>query len=460
MNFKDWCLQEFGILDFTEGKIPNNLFFPAQSGMCLSYSGIAQIDGSIINSTFQQGMVISYNVYHQLKQKMYEFFRERHGEDRNDFKHWSNGFFTHLGLNSIQKKEYKDPSPIHLTFRSLEEQNNFLNKFQWYNPIDSFNVLSQKSSLQLPAHLISYLMQLYYQSPYAEINNPQLTPLMVSQIRNLQALLEIIEKNNLRARLDCANLLSKDLSNSSSNGSVLYDDHAQSAYAISLRVYAELNRDNLSESEYRSVNFVASILAVYDEQGNIKQCLKTDSKFVRFIIDVYDSSRVNHVNSHTLMDLPQQQREYILSLINQNIINMLLGNSRHYYPVLRFLPDSQMHSETDEMIFQGGGAAYHSAIFRIIKVGILRNGEKTGPYDKPLFYEYYKVEDNLGDECHEVDSVNETCTGTYITKLSPFIMKSGQLVPIDINPYLYPHDYQQAMVLTLSIVDPKNETVV
>ncbi|MCL9683588.1 hypothetical protein [Legionella maioricensis] len=446
MNFKDWCLQEFGILDFTEGKIQNNVFIPAQPSMCINYIGIAQIGGSVINSLFLQGMIIPFNIYRQLKQKMYEFFRQRYGEDPNGFRQWSNGFFTKLGLNATQEKEYKEPSAIHITFRGLEEQNSFLNKFQSYNPIFSFNVLSQKHSLQLPAHFISHLKQLYYQSPHAEINNPQLTSLMINQMKNLQTLLGIIEKNNLRVRLDYANFLSKDLSNTSNYGSDLYDEQAASVYAISLRVYAEINRDNLSEYEYKNFNYAASILAAYDEMGNLKQSLKKDSKFLDHIVRLYHSSKAKHVNSSTLSDLPVQEQGHILSLIKQNTATMLFGDDS----TPRFLPDSQMHSETDEMVFQGGGVATHSAIFRIIKVGILQNGQKAGPYDKPLFYEYYKIEDNLGDGCHEIDLVNKTCMGTYITKLSPFIMKAGQLVPLDINPYLQPQAYQQAMIGTLS----------
>ena len=388
MNFKDWCLQEFGILDFMEGKIENKLFIPAHPNRCMNYIEIDKIGGSVINSPFLQGMIIPFTVHNQVKQTMYEFFRGRHGEDPDGFKQWSNGFFTKFGLNLEQEQEYKEPSAIHITFRSVEEQHGFLKKFQTYNPSFSFNVLTQKYSLQVPAHFISYLKQLYYQSPHAEINKPQLTPLMLKQIQNLQALLEIIEKNHLRERLDYASFISKDFSNTTRNGSELYDDQALSAYAISLRVYAETNRDNLSEYEYQSFNYVASILAAYDEKGNLKQSLKTDSKFARFISELYDLSTKNHPHT-VLTDLPTQQREYILSFIEQNTSNALFGSSRCYYPTLRFLPDSQMHSETDEMIFQGGTAS-HSAIFRIIKVGILSNGQKAGPSDNLFFMSIIK----------------------------------------------------------------------
>lgn len=95
----------------------------------------------------------------------------------------------------------------------------------------------------------------------------------------------------------------------------------------------------------------------------------------------------------------------------------------------------------------------HSSMFRIIKVGVLANGEKipftVNPLQKPHHYEYYKVESNLGAGCHHPNY--PVCMGTYITKLEPFNFDSQtrQYTATKTDPFANPDLYQQEMEVTL-----------
>ena len=85
------------------------------------------------------------------------------------FEQWKNEYFLRLGLNLYGQKEYKEPSNIHLSFATEVKRQEFLTQFFYLQPIPSFDPLSGKYTLEVPAHSIQFLQQLYYQSPETRV---------------------------------------------------------------------------------------------------------------------------------------------------------------------------------------------------------------------------------------------------------------------------------------------------
>jgi len=260
-------------------------------------------------------------------------------------------------------------------------------------------------------------------------------------------------------RLDLAHILSRDYTNGTTDKTALYYHQAASAYSLSLKVYAEVHHDNLSAMEYRNLNTLASLLASYNEEGHLEQSLKTDAFFAgnlaQKLLDRYIGVSQGKAIVPILAALPKTAQKKVNTHIQQNITDILYGNKQislgknAYYRSLCFMPVGDNRGETDMIICQGGGMRNHSALFRIIKVGIMADG-KIAQYEQTAHhYQYYKVVDNLGTGCQGIDPVNKTCFGTFVTCIVPFQIRNGAYASLYIDPFKHPEKYQSAMEFTL-----------
>ena len=457
MTFKDWCYEVLGIVEFTEGKILNCIFIPALTQNSITGSSLVeQAGGYTINVSDRTGIIIPYDNYMVLIDFLQNIFWTSR-LFQQPFQEWLNQFFANLGVDITQLREYKDFSSIHLTFNTFQSELNFLSRFNFLYPIVSYNPILRTQSLQLPASIIRYLLTLYYQAPVAEIKNSYTYSVMQNQLDNLRQLKQLIEHHNLHSRLDYSMMLARDFSNSFRNGVRLGSTQAASAYSLSLKIYAEVNRDNLTTVQYEELNYAASLLAAYTAEGKLRQSLKTDTKFVKYLDVQFMETNLNaQLDLFPLIrNLIEQTQNLISTLIEQNLNAMLYGcpcisiGYGSYISMPRFLPGRQMQSETDELIFQGGGMRGHSAVFRIIKIGFMADGVRAELNEVPFYYEYYKVEDNLGDGSYEINVYEKTCTGTYVTQLEPYTIKDGVFIRLKLDPFTQPVEYQHGMEFTL-----------
>ncbi|WP_298623599.1 hypothetical protein [uncultured Legionella sp.] len=455
MNFKDWCYQRFGILEFTEGKIINCVFIPALPQHVVTVSSaISKAGGRFIETSNARGIIIPYDnllsMINSFKQAFYSF-----NLSKEVYPEWLNSYFLNLGLNPTLLYEYKDPSSIHLTFEGSETEESFAIQFNNFSPEYDNHPISGAETLMLATSgIIQHLFQLYYSDDSALIN--QVCNLSSMQI-HMDSLLQLEQLISRPQRLNGAKYLAMDFSNTPINGICLEFTQAVSAYSLSLKVFAEVNRDNLAQIHYDNLNYTASLLAAYTPEGGLQQSLITDAKFISYLklALIGPFLKANSKSLSYMDELPKEVKELIFSLISQNLNGVLYGapcitlEKGASISMGRFLPGRPRPSDTDELIFQGGGRRGHSAIFRIIKVGILKNGSRALPNEIPHFYEYYKVEDNLGNGAHEIDEFNKTCTGTYVTKLEPHSIENNAYIKLDIDPYTDAAAYQHGMECTL-----------
>lgn len=444
--FKEWCDQELGITNFTEGKITSSIFFQALPGKKIELNDIIkQANGFLLDTPYMRGLVISVDDFQSLKINLLIFYCSFVANNQKRFAEWLQDYFYRLGIDLSKKYDYKEPSNIHLTFSTIEYQHSFFDQFASFHPTPSINPLTFEHTLQLPSHIISHLQQLYYQRIAHDLLSRDGVQAIRQQIQKLNDLKNRIIHSNLILHLDFAHDLSRDFTNFYSHREPRYTVYTISAYALSLKVYAEVNQDNLSPNDYKQLVITSSLLAAYDESGCFKQSLITDSYFIDKLVGKLFAAYTLFLGNDlwvipVLKELPETKRNVILTTIHQNTMNMLHGTSSAplgdgaHFRMLRFLPDKYMRSETDELIFQGGGMSGHSAVVRIIKVGILANGLKAELYERPLYYEYYKVVDNLGVGSKEIDSFNKICTGTHVSRLFPYALVNDIFVAQDINP--------------------------
>ncbi len=462
MYFKEWCIKTFGISTITEGKIIPITVLPTAGGN-VRLDTLAQYYGGYYVSTPITGIAFSKENFTRLCQYLDQELVKTspHPPSSIMFQQNRNHYFSQLGTNSAAQYNERLLPNIHLTFQTLQAKQEFMKKFANYYPRESFDVINNVYTIEMPPGFLSRLRDMYYKEQNINIYKRSDVDTLQEQLEHLEKLKDYILKNNLEGRLDKAQKLSLDYSNDNSINNAEYE--ASSAYALSLQVFAETNKDNLTQQEYNSLIYASNVLAAYDEQGNLKQSLKTDSNFTNYItrgiyFPLITSGTISIQNGWPLLSvLPTNIQNKIFTLINDNTTNILHGHPKvslgknNYYKMLRFLPDAHGHSETDEIVFQAGGMFHHSAMFRVIKVGVLANGQQvTDPTQIPHHYEYYKVESNLGAGCHDPDFRTKTCKGTYITKLEPFVLNgSKQLVPSATNPFTNPQKYQAEMEFTL-----------
>jgi hypothetical protein len=460
MHFIDWCLTQYGILDFLEAKTLNRVFVP------LFYPNpdpqfVADNKGYLATYNNHLGLVIPKENYELLISRIYLEYQQTYPgvNDLNVFAKFRETSLAKLGLKAREVAKYKQPSSIRVTFSNDALKTEFIMQFAKYNPQLKIDPLTYAQVVEMPPHFLSDLYQLYYQSSASEISCTTDLAQLKAQEATLKKLLHEVNQNKLI--LNSIHELSLDNDNSGYRS--LSNRQACEAYALSLRVFAEANRDNLSAENYQRLLTASTFLVARDEFGILCQSLDAELEFATYIRDqLYEQAKAKipgiKDENPLFHELPPPYDKRIPELIKNNVRDLLEGNSfalmNRYSRFIsrRFLPDQQnpFKNETDEILIRGGAQKYHFALFRIIKVGILENGQLAEPGERPHHYEYYKVENNLGFMCPGVDIKTKTGWGTFVTKLTPFTYDSqGNPVASNVGPYTEPQLYQASMEITL-----------
>jgi hypothetical protein len=443
MNFKTWCHNSFGISTINQGKITSWTFIPfSQMPSNQTTAYLKAHGGNFTQKNGVSGVAFTDNDYGQFKQYLIN----------SDSVKW----LLDNGININQKSELRSQPPYYFTFDSQHHKNQFIRQFWQFNQISSIDPLKPRkgsNSVMVASNkILDSLYMLYYQDINKFPSSRESIVSIESQLERLKQLRQTIISSHLEKRLDQAHTLSLDYSNSI--GHQIYE--ASSAYALSLNVFAELNKDNLSDEQYLAFNYASQLIAGYDGKGNLKQGLKTDSNFVHYLTrNLYKKSRKQFYAIHGRRPLLSELDGSILSLIDFNANSLLFGNDKVYlgkgksFKANRFLPDDMMRSETDEIILQSGGMINHSAMFRLIKVAVDSRGNQVQPNQMPHHFNYYKIETNLGAGCHQVDWTNKTCTGTYVTQIEPMVKINDTWQKSNVNPSTDPNAYQHQINDTL-----------
>ena len=297
-------------------------------------------------------------------------------------------------------------------------------------------------------------MQELYKEYNSENKNTQKVNELQSALDNFKQMKQQIVTNNLTDYLDKAHTLSLDYSNSHQINCRMYE--ASGAYGMSLRAFTELHRGDLSNHQYLSLRHAVEMLASYDQDNHLQQGLKSDSNFVNYLkVFALNDAKLKSDGSVPLIN-ESPNYQLIRRKIDRNAHNLLHGKKdviigkNKAFDMKRFLPDAEMKSETNQIVLQTGGMLNHSAIARIIKVGMLKNGTRAPRGVTPDYFNYFKVENNLGAGCHEPNPTDKTCTGTFITKLQPTYSHHGSIHLSKINPAQNPAEYQSQMEHTLA----------
>lgn len=462
MNFKEWCKNVYGITYFSEGKITNKVLLPARFRASVKTNSLIEhFGGHPIATSEEHGLVFTKENYDLLIERLRVDYSHngKYRIEEEKFQKWKARFFDELGVDVTQgEKEYRTCPRLHVTLNSATTEENFLAHFAHLNPHVSTNPITGLLSVEMPSSFIDELYGLYYKGQYSAIQTCVDSRQLETHKKELQQLQQDIEKHKLHQRLDKARKLALDYGNSKNNiGNKLFE--AASSYAISLKAFAVINKDNLSYTQYTDLLYASKLLADYDAQGSLQQSLKTDSNFVDHIVHrVYETQYLSDSSQErtVIRDLPSIEQRHLRQLIDTNASNLLYGASGvslgkgQTFTMKRFFPDAYMQSETDTIILQAGGVQGHSTMVELVKVGRLADGSLAGPHQRPYYYDYYKVDHDLGYGLHEANDRDGTSLGTYVTKLEPYtVNERGQFIPYDVNPRLDPHRYQQAMEFTL-----------
>lgn len=404
-------------------------------------------------------MVISKENYAHLIDHIYsEYQRYCSGvPTSNDFERFKNIYLFRLGLDAKQLSKYKQPSNIQVNCSDKRLRTSFINHFAGYNPQLKLDPLTGMQVVEMPPHFLNNLYKSYYQNIFAEINITTDLAQLKEQEAALKKLLQAISQNKFI--LNGINRLLLDYDNSGDH--ILSTRQACEAYALLLRIFAAVNRDNLSASDYQRLLTASIFLVARDKSGVYRQSLVTELEAFSYIRNrVYEHARgeIPDIKGENPLfhELPPPYDKLIPELIQNNINDLLEGNSEaelngeSSFVSLRFLPNQHKRSQNDEILVRGGGHRNHFALFSLIKVGILDNGQPVGPGEMPHHYDYYKVEYNLGSQCPGVDWEAKTGWGTFVTKLTPFIYdQGGGLVPLSVDPYTHLELYQEGMETTI-----------
>lgn len=467
MNFKEWCQHVYGITYFSEGKITPKVLLPVYPRASVMTNSLVDHFGgyAVTTAEGERGLVFTQRNYNLLIERLRSNYSHqgKYAINEEEFGKWEGQFFADLGVDVTEQKEYRTNPPIHITLENPTVEKQFLTRFAHCNPRIRTNPITGLPSVEMPSRFIDELYGLYYQGQHSAIQTTVDVRALETHKVELQQLQNDIEQHKLYQRLDKARKLSLDYGNSKSklNNQIF---EAASAYAFSLKAFAVINKDNLSPIEYTNLLYASKLLANYGPHGTLQQSLKTDANFVDHLERrVYGPSAKGYMQHYDtqgalplIRDLPILQQRNLLHLINTNAGQLLDGASGvslgkgKSFTMQRFLPDDHMQSETDIIVLQTGGVQGHSTMVELVKVGRLADGSLAGPHERPHYYDYYKVDHNLGYGSHEADDKEGTCLGTYITKIRPCTIDgSGQFIPHAVDPSLDPYHYQQAMAFTL-----------
>jgi hypothetical protein len=456
VRFKAWCSLMFGISSFSEGKIVDRVFIPLNGEeSCYLDELMQSCRGFITTSNGEKGVTFTKKGYLCLERNLAVKF-EYLNEDVFNAKKFENfiaSYFNKLGFDFYGKKQYRMPPCIHIKINNEVAKQQFIQQFSKYNPCASYDPLTNNNTIQMPARFLKHLYANYYkQAAFKPVTN--LTYLQERKLQ-LSKVLRQIEKGSLNKNLTYARRLALDYDNDDFNIT-----EACSTYAQSLKIYAQLYKESISADDFRSLYAAANLLAAYDRNGKLKQSLNTDAIFILYLtIGLYNDALVAQnckKPGFLIANLVKDKSDQIFAAIAKNAEQLLHGDSKVqadknlYFVAKRFLPDINNHSDTDEIIFQAGGMRGHSALFRLIKVPMLENGHKAAPNENPAYFDYYKVENNLGAGCNQADKSINTCLGTYVTKIQPYIRDSNkELVSFPHTALSHPQEYQAAMEETL-----------
>lgn len=452
MDFKEWCKRRFGILSLFEGILVRQMFLPLNNpdtpfrerdDLPLP-SGLPRIDHYSDDFEGKRGFKLAKEQYDFIIEKLERYYDD-HKSIKVSLEDYKKYYFSSVGVDYKNIKENNVFPEVHVIVAE-DYQREFKDVFAAFYTGATRNLHHGCSSdrylsgreycYAMKPGFLQELYQRYLHDPEATIHQT----FDVDQLRSYQLVIQqFIEEfsdnyGKMLGRIDGAHRLALDHDNS--DDIVLTPLSACSAYATSLRIYAALNYSNLSPDEHTRLLYAANLLE--QEQVGV-QCLGGDAENMQSYADEYRGYCRSLEEKPILAELP---------IYGKLILDKMKGDADKM--LQRFLPDEKMKSDSDVIILQGGGKDSHSAIFRIIKVGVMRNGQLADHDMVPHHYDYYKVEDNLGSGSHEVDRVEKSCTGTYVTKLEPFkIMKNGSVSPVKIDPSKDPVAYQKQMAKTL-----------
>lgn len=430
LTFSEWCSKKFGIKNITEGKIIKKYFLPLDKHPFFNQPYYHSILAKYLASAAlcvkdgKQGYVLSAWAYKNLANELAYHHVVVHGE------------------------EYKTPAPFYVNIAPHNVQA-FINQFAAYSPQVNYNPLAKRQEVYIPSEMLDVLYRQYHNEnkPSESISS------LKTRLNNLKSMQKDIDQNKLQPYLQKAHILSLDYDNNQKVACSIFE--ASSSYALSLQIFAETHKSTLSNEQYLALMHAASSLAIYDKHGTLQQGLKSDSNFSHYITRrLAGGRRYKPDHSLPLISELTNSRQIMREIENNATIllhgrrNAPLGKGKTF-DALRFLPDKDMNSETNEIILQTGGMINHSAMARIIKVGMLKDGSKAQPHQKPDYFEYYKVETNLGAGCHDAEWTYKTCEGTHITRLWPTRSHNGVIQNFNIDPVTQPHLYQQMMEHTL-----------
>ncbi len=227
---------------------------------------------------------------------------------------------------------------------------------------------------------------------------------------------------------------------------------------MSLEIYTTLSQPYLSYLEYVGLRAAAAMLATYDDKDQITHSLSYNTGLFLNLRNNFLESTIYTESPNDkkplLSEVTDHEIRHSLDMIEQRNYEMLYGSaigrptSKHNHTP-RFIPNGFMHSETDQIVYVCGGRVDHFAIARIIKIGVTADGQYTKNSNLIHHYDYFKIENNVGSGCHQRNLIENTCSGTYITKIYPSIIQDDNITPCDIDPFRSPLEYQTRMTLTI-----------
>lgn len=442
MGFKEWCRTYYGIMAFNNENLFDIIFIPALPEVAvLNPQFLAHAGGSIINPQHApefRGLVIPNTNFHRwLELAQLSYYGS--ANPGAEFTNWLQVDIAKMGFDFTHRNNLRKLDTLQVTFKKVDDLKRFKEEFDGY-VIELPSQADRGLSLQCSSYFVTHLISHYQKSPAVVLNSLPADS-AAQQIDRLERLITKIEHYNLSLSLDTVRDLSRNEGAFVKNTS---PKQAAEGFSLSLNSYISLHSDLLSLEEFSLVNYAINTMREIHNNGYLKPCLARDADHVNAIY--------NHLISSCNGELiSEMSAESIFNdLIAAHVDSLLYGavaiaDGPQACSFSRFLPDENMQSATNELIVQAGGIYNNFSIYRIIKVGILANGNRSSPNEKPHFFKYFRVNYNL-------DYGNQTnpSVEVVITQLFPSVLVEDKLYRATIDPYREPQKYQEAMALTLT----------